>query len=171
MRRSSDLVLGQQLVVIDPHHDGQVGAIGRRRHENPFRPGLDILRRLGSLGELPGAFERHIDAEAAPGKLHRIAFGADRDLAAADIDPIVPAGDLTGEMPVNAVVSEEMRIGCDGAEIVDPDDLDVLTAVSCTARRTSRPMRPKPLMATRTVMSPSISNPCRDCSARQPACL
>ena len=41
-----------------------------------------------------------------------------------------------------------MRIGRDGAEVIDRDDLDILL-VSCAARRTSRPMRPKPLIATR----------------------
>jgi len=68
----NDLMLGYQLFVVDPHHDGQVGAIGRGRNENPFDAGLDVLCRLRSLGEFSGAFERHIDAVTAPGQLHRI---------------------------------------------------------------------------------------------------
>lgn len=52
----------------------------------------------------------------------------DRDPAAADIDPIVPGSDLTGDMPVNAVVLQEMCIVCDRAEVIDCDNLDVLAA-------------------------------------------
>jgi hypothetical protein len=38
----------------------------------------------------------------------------------------IAGGNLTGETPVHAVVFEEMRIGRDGAEVIDRDDLNVL---------------------------------------------
>ena len=85
------------------------------------------------------------------------AFRADYDPAATDIDPIIPSRDLTGEMAVDAVISEEIRIGCDRAEVVDHTISTFSQRVSCKARRTNRPMRPKPLMATRTVMSHLLS--------------
>ena len=53
-------------------------------------------------------------------------------------------------MAVDAVISEEIRIGCDRAEVVDHTISTFSQRVSCKARRTNRPMRPKPLMATRT---------------------
>ena len=84
-----------------------------------------MFRRGLAFRELSRAFECYIDAEAAPGQLRRITFGADCDFAAADIDPAVAGGDLTGKTAVNAVVSEEMRVGRDRAEVVDRHNFDV----------------------------------------------
>ena len=50
----------------------------------------------------------------------------DGDPATADIDPVVARRNLTGETPVDAVVFEQVRIGRDGAEVIDRDDLDIL---------------------------------------------
>ena len=101
-----DLVFGCKLVVVDPHHDGHVGALRRRRDDHAFRPGLEVLRCSRSIGKVAGAFEHHVDAEIAPGELCRVAFCSHRDLAAADIYPIIACGDLAGKTPVHAVVFE-----------------------------------------------------------------
>ena len=125
-------MLGLQLVVVDAPDDGHVDPVRRGRDDDFLGPGLEMLRRRLALGEDAGAFERDIDVEFAPGQLRRIAFGGDPDLAPADIDPIVAAGDLARKPPVHTVIGEQVRIGGDGAEIVDADHLDlgVLVLVS-----------------------------------------
>src|SRR3546814_7234935 len=47
------------------------------------------------------------------------------DLAAADIDGVVPGLHLAVETAMHAVIAEQMRIGLDRAEIVDADHFDV----------------------------------------------
>jgi len=54
---------------------------------------------------------------------------------------------------MHGIVAQQMGVGLDRAEVVQPDDLDVGAADSAMARSTLRPMRPKPLMKTLTVMS------------------
>ena len=85
-----------------------------------------MFRRGLAFRELSRAFECYIDAEAAPGQLRWITFGADRDFAAADIDRGIAGGDVGWETPMHAVVFKEMRVGRDGPEIVNRNDLDVL---------------------------------------------
>ena len=131
-RVRDDLVRGLQLVVVDAHHHGHVGAVGRSRDDDPPGAGFEVLRRRLALGEDAGAFERHIDAELAPRQFRRVALGGDADLAAADIHPVVAGRDLAGKAAVHAVVAQEVRVGLDRAEIVDADHLDlgVLVLVS-----------------------------------------
>src|SRR6516162_8814547 len=84
-----------------------------------------MLCRSLTLRENAGTFERHIDPEFAPWQLCRVALGGGGVLAAADIYPIVAGRDLTGEPAVHAVISKEVGVGLDRAEIVDPNHLDL----------------------------------------------
>ncbi len=119
-------MLGLQIVVVDAHHHGHVGAVGRGGDNDPAGAGFEVLRRRLALGKNPGAFERHVDAEPAPRQFRRVALGGDRDLAMAKIHPAVAAGDLARKAAMDAVVAQQMRIGLDRPEIVDPDDLDLV---------------------------------------------
>ena len=119
-----DPVRGAELVVVDAHHDGHVGAIGRGRDDDPLGAGFEMLCRGLALGEDAGAFERHVDAELAPRQFGRVALGGNGDLAAADVHPIVAAGDLARKAAVHAVIAQQMRVGLDRPEIVDPDHFD-----------------------------------------------
>jgi hypothetical protein len=92
-----------------------------------FAPASRCFCCVLPLGELPGAFERYVDAEIAPGQLYWVAFRGDRDLAVADIHPLVAGGDLAGKTSVHAVVFKEMSIGRGRAEVIDRNDFDFLT--------------------------------------------
>src|SRR5437762_3797017 len=122
-------MFGIQLVVVDAHHHGHVGAFGRGRDNDLLGAGFEVLRRRFALREDPGAFERDIDPELAPRQFRRIALGGDADLAAADIHPIVAARDLAREAAMNAVILQQMRIGRDWPQIVDADHLDLAVLV------------------------------------------
>src|SRR5215472_14953347 len=82
-----------------------------------------MFRRRFAFGKDPGAFERDIDAELTPRELGRIALGGDADLAAADIHPVVAARDFAREAAVDAVIPEQVCVGLDRPQIVDPNDL------------------------------------------------
>jgi hypothetical protein len=85
-----------------------------------------MLRRGLALGEDAGAFERDIDPQLLPRQFRRIALGGDADLALAGVEPVLARADLGREAAVHAVVFQEMRVGRDRPEIVDPDDLELL---------------------------------------------
>ncbi|WP_454621921.1 hypothetical protein [Bradyrhizobium cenepequi] len=53
---------------------------------------------------------------------------------------------------MHAVVFEEMRIGCDGAKVIDRDDVNIVAPGLMRRAQDLRPMRPKPSMAIRTDM-------------------
>ena len=143
-----------ELVVVDAVDDGEVGAVGRRRDQHALGAGGQMRRGLVLGGEDAGAFERDVDAEVLPRQLGGIALGGDLDRAVADARCVSPSTVTSpGKRPCTRVEAQQVRVGLDRAEIVDGDDLDVLAPASTMARRTLRPMRPKPLMATRTVMS------------------
>ena len=95
------------------------------------------------------------------------AFRADYDPAATDIDPIIPSRDLTGEMAVDAVISEEMRIGFDRAEVVDRNNLDVLAASLMQGAQDQPTDAPKAVDG----YSYPYRLSCRHCGARQPRAL
>jgi hypothetical protein len=96
----------------------------------------------------------HSSAMSTPSSLCGSSAGSldrgDLDLAAADVDRVAVDLHLAREAAVHAVEAEQVGVGLDRAEIVDRHDLDVGAADSTMARRTLRPMRPKPLIATRT---------------------
>src|SRR5262249_43079568 len=54
-----------------------------------------------------------------------IAFGGDADFAAPGVEPVLARRHLVRVTAVNAVIAQQVRVGFDGAEIVDPDHLDL----------------------------------------------
>ena len=62
---------------------------------------------------------------------------------------------VAGQPPVDGVVLQQVRHRLERAEVVDGDEIDV--GPDClAARKKLRPMRPKPLMPTRTVIVPAF---------------
>jgi len=53
---------------------------------------------------------------------------------------------------MDRIVTQKVGIGLDRAEVVDGNDFDMVRPDSTMARSTLRPIRPKPLMATFTVI-------------------
>ena len=142
------MILGQ-LVVVDAIDDGQIRAFRRRGNQDALGARLEMGRRLLARGEDAGAFERDVDAERLVRKLGRILDRGHLHLVAVDDDRVALDLDLVRKAPMHAVEAQEMRVGLDRTQIVDGDDLDVLAARLRKSRAaTSRPIRPKPLIAT-----------------------
>jgi hypothetical protein len=158
------MVLGE-LVVVDAVDDGEVGAVGRGRDDHALGAGGQVGRGLLLRGEDAGALERDVDAELLVRQLRWVLDGGDLERALPT--SIVSPETVTScrEAAVHAVEAEEVGIGLDRAEIVDGHDLDVLAARLDDGAQTLRPMRPKPLIATRTAIFFL-----RYCARRRAAC-
>jgi hypothetical protein len=87
-----------------------------------------VERGLVARCEDAGALERDIDAEIAVRKFGGVLDRGDFDLAAADIYPIFAGFHFARKLAVHGVETKQVRVGGDGAEIVDGDDFDVLAA-------------------------------------------
>ena len=87
------------------------------------------VRCSGSLvagGEDAGAFHRDVDAEFAVRQGCRILDRGDLDrLAAADDDGVAFDLHLGRETAVDRIVTQQMGVGLDRAEVVDGNDFDV----------------------------------------------
>ncbi|MCY1427863.1 hypothetical protein D9M71_437270 [compost metagenome] len=110
---------------------------------------------LGPVGKMTGAFEHHIDRFGFPGQVDGVADGADGNAVAIDRKAFLVELDTGIENPVDTVVLEQVRVHGTVAQVVNGDDLQVLTvalgiqcakdvaadaakAVDCDAKRHSR---------------------------------
>ncbi|MCY1445013.1 hypothetical protein D9M71_615120 [compost metagenome] len=122
-----DLVRRAQNVVIDPVNDGRVGALGRCRDDDFARPGSKMSSCLGAVGEVAGAFEHYIDGFGLPRQLGRVANGTDGNAVAIDGQAFVIELDIGSKDAMNTVVLEQVRIDRAVTQVIDRDDLQVLT--------------------------------------------
>ncbi len=132
-----------QALVVDAIDHGDVLTAGRGRDQHPLGAGLQVLARRLALGEDAGAFQRHIDLELAPGQVGGIALGQHRHRAAAEIDSGLGGPHPAGERPVDRIVFQQMRVGVDGAQIVDGDDLEILAVLLMDGPQDEAPDAPK----------------------------
>ncbi|MNS83674.1 hypothetical protein D3C72_1174700 [compost metagenome] len=126
-RVGNDLVRLAQNVVVHPVNDGGVGAFGRGRDDHFARAGRNMRGGLGPVGEQTGAFEHHINLFRGPGQVGRVADGTDRNAVAVDRQALLVVLDIGIECAVNGVVLEQMSIDRAVAQVVDGDDLQILT--------------------------------------------
>src|SRR5215208_4198054 len=122
------LVLGGELVVIDAEDDGQVGTLGRGRDQDTFGAGGQMSGSLILGGENSGAFKRYVDTQFLPWKGCRILYGGNLDAGVLDDDAVAFDLYLIWKAAMDGIEAQQMRVGLDGAEIVDCDNLDVLAA-------------------------------------------
>ena len=121
------MLLGD-LVVIDAIDDSEVGAVRRGRDQDALGARREMDRGLLARGEDAGALHRDVDAEVLVRQFGRVLDRRDLDLVAADVDHVAFDHDFVRETPVNAVETQQMRVGFHRSEVVDRDDLDVLAA-------------------------------------------
>ena len=138
-------------VVVDAHHDGDVLVGGRRRDDDLLGAAVDVLAGVRGLGEEAGGLDDDVDAEIAPRQAGRVALGEDPDRLAADPDAVV--GD---RRPAGRGARGRCRTSAGGPwSSTSPRSLTATISMSApeaaTARKKLRPIRPKPLMPTRTV--------------------
>ena len=153
----------RQALMIDAIDDGKVRTARRRRDQDAFGAGIDVHCGLVLGREYAGAFHDDIDAHVAPGRLARIAYGADLDGSGADIDGIALLADLFLIGSVRRVVANRCaNISVAAMSFMAATSMS-LRPLSAMARRMLRPMRPNPEMATLTVIERS---PLRICGGR-----
>jgi hypothetical protein len=123
--RQDMMRLGVILVAVDAHHERDVFALGGRRDDDLLGTGVDVLLRVGGVGEAPRRFEHDVDLELAPGQLAGILFREDPDTLAVDADRVALGGYRALIRPVHGVIREQMgqrfRIG----QVVDGDEFEV----------------------------------------------
>ena len=130
------------------------GSLAGRGDDRPsWRRPSRCLAASSRVGEEAGRLDHDVDAEVAPRQRRRVALGEDLDLVAVDDDARRSVASTSpGKRPEDRVVLEQVGERLGVGEVVDRDELDVGARGSCAARKTLRPMRPKPLMPTRTDM-------------------
>ena len=114
-------------------------------------PASRWLRGARAGAEPAGGLDHDIDPELRPGQPAGIVLGEDGD----PDSPTIMAPSATrpaGKAAVDGVVAEEGSERGGVGDVVDGDDLDVGAAL-WAERGSSAPTRPKPLIATRTVMA------------------
>ncbi len=120
-----DLVVLAQAFVVDAVNDGEIGAVAGRRDDHALGPGVEVGGGLVAGGEDAGAFERDVDAQLLVRQFGRVLDRGDFDLARAGVDPILAGLHFAGETAVNAVETEQVGVGLDGAQIVDRHNFEV----------------------------------------------
>ncbi len=129
---------------------------GAETEHLPRARGQQLRRRVPCLVKRPV----HSIATSTPcsGSFDGSLFGGDLDrpdlaVGIPDHDGIVGHLDRSREAAMDGIITEQMRVGLDAAEVVDQRPATIRRARSRPiARNTSRPMRPKPLIATLTAM-------------------
>ncbi len=151
------------LVEVDAEHDRDVRVGRGRRDDDLLRALREVLGGARAVGEEAGRLDHDVDAELAPRQRRRVALG-EHLAARAPSTTSAPSRDLhlarvgAEDRVVPEQVRERRRVG----QVVDRDPLDCSAPArsALAARNTFRPIRPKPLIPTRTGIASS------SCSAK-----
>ena len=116
-------------------------------------PSVEMAGGLVSRGEVTGRLDDDVDIELLPGQVLHLGFSEESDRVVVDRHRRAVNDDLARETAVDGVAGEQVsqirRVG----QIVHGDDLHAdVGGVIEGASSALRPVLPKPLIATRTVM-------------------
>ena len=138
-------------VIVHAHHDVERTGLDRRRHDHLLDAGGEVRLQRLSRAELAAAFEDHIDAEPAPGRVRRLSPTRRRRPAAPSMTIAARQGDASIPSAVHGIERQQVRRGFGPAgDFVDVDERQV--GSDQPARSARRPMRPKPLIPMRVAM-------------------
>jgi hypothetical protein len=115
------------VLVVDTHHEGCIDALAGGRDDDLAGAGLEVTASSVTRAELAGALHGDVDGELAPGQLGRRRRVEDRDLVSVDDERVVADLDLAGEGPEGAVTTHKRSQHPRVRQVVDTDDLDVVT--------------------------------------------
>jgi hypothetical protein len=136
--------------VVHAHHDGEVLVLGRSRDDDLLRAAGDVGARLRGVGEQPGRLDDDVGAEVGPGQGTRVALGEGLEGLAVDADLVLGVRDLAGQRPrIESYFSRWASVLLSVRSFAPTISMSAPDA--STARKKLRPMRPKPLIPTRTV--------------------
>ena len=113
------------LLVVHPHHDGDVLALGGRRDHDLLGSGRQVLLGRGALGEAAGALEHQLHPEVLPGEILGFFDGRHREGLAVHDEPVALDLHRAGETAVDGVVLEQVGQRLGVGDVVDGDELEV----------------------------------------------
>lgn len=143
-----------QLILVHAKNDGGVKIVAARMRKEHF------LRASGNmrLAMLPVAIyartiQHDIHAQFAPRQIRQRSFMQNTNDIVADKKLLALVANLPCKTPVAGIVFQQMRHACGIRQLVDGHHgISARRPDSYKARTTLRPMRPKPLIAMRTVI-------------------
>jgi hypothetical protein len=147
------VLLGElEVLVVDAVHERGVGVRRRGRDDHERGAAVEVgARRLAAVEEA-GRLDDDVDAEVAPRQVGGVALAEHLEGVAADLDADLVAVTLSGKRP-----STESYLRRCAIVSIEPRSFTATKSMSAplalAARKKLRPMRPKPLMPTLTVMS------------------
>src|SRR6266508_2707874 len=111
-------------LLVDPQDDREDIAFARRADDDLVGAGLQMQLGFLGLGEQAGRLDDDLDAEPGPRQIGRVFLGQHHDLIAIRHEAALARQDLARELPVRAVILEQVGHGRDVADVVDRDDID-----------------------------------------------
>ena len=141
---------------VDAERDGDVRLLRGRRDDHLLRSRLQVLLGIRAGAEASAGLDHDVDAEIVPRAARPGRSPSASRSGPVDDDRAVDSFDGAVEGAVDGVVlqqlSEHRRVG----DVVDRQPTRCLRPTRSAARNAARPVRPKPLMATRTAMTPPL---------------
>ena len=148
---------GVEGVVVDTHHEGAVD-IGRRGgDDDPLGAGVDVGDCLFAVGEDAGRLDHDVDAQLTPGE--RLGSLSENTLKLCGPTAIVSSETLTSSLSGPKVESYLSRWALPAGAARSLTATSSMSApLASAARKKLRPIRPKPLIPTRTAIAFSSSS-------------
>ena len=110
--------------MVDAIHERGISAIRWCRHNDVRRTGIEVSRRLVTIGEKARRFDDEVNAEARPREFLRVPDLQHLDGLAIDRDAVIGGRDRIREDSEHRVVLQEVRHRLQRPEVVDRNDLD-----------------------------------------------
>ncbi len=111
------------LVLIHPHHNRDVLALGRGADDDLFCARLQMGGRELGLGEQTGRLNDDLRADARPRDRRRIALGENGQLVAIDDEVVAVDRHGPAKTPIVRIVLEKVGVRRGGHEIVNAHDV------------------------------------------------
>ena len=136
--------------VVDAQAKCEVGVPRWGGDDHPLGATLQPRRRLAP-GEHAGRLDDHLDAVVGPGDLGRVADVELDLLPSTENPPLLTFTSLRSVPPTESLEQEGHRLAV-AERVVDGDQLDPGSLSRSSRARKERPIRPYPLIPTRTVI-------------------
>ena len=136
---ADDLMLGRvEAVAVDADDERAVDvALAGRADDHALRTRVEMRLSRFLRAEQTGALEDDLRSELAPLELRGVTFRRHGDALVADPDRAVVRFDRVAEVPMDRVPLEQVSQHLRAGQVVDSDDLDVVTPCCDTGHTTA----------------------------------
>ena len=111
--------------IVDAHHHGDVGVLGRRADDHLPRSLVQVQRRLGPFGVAAGRLDDHLHPQLPPGQESDVGRGQDPYGLSLEDQTVFGMPYLVRPDPMDAVVFEKVGEGSGIGDVVDRDHLEI----------------------------------------------